>query len=286
MPIKIIECPRDAMQGLNDFIPTEKKIEYINQLLKVGFDTIDFGSFVSPKAIPQLKDTAEVLARLDFNNSKSNLLAIVANLRGAESACKFNEIKYIGFPFSISETFQNKNTNSSILDSLNAVKQIKELCLTNNKELVIYISMAFGNPYGEEWNTDIVEHWTSQISDIGVKIISLSDTIGIANPESISYLFNKLIPRFSDVEFGAHFHTTIDAWKEKIEAAYLNGCTRFDGAILGFGGCPMATNKLTGNMPTEKIIQYFEELNMELSINKNEFKKSLIESSKIFQTFF
>lgn len=286
MPIKIIECPRDAMQGLNDFIPTEKKIEYINQLLKVGFDTIDFGSFVSPKAIPQLKDTAEVFSRLDFNNSKSKLLAIVANLRGAESACKFNEIKYIGFPFSISETFQNKNTNSSILDSLNAVKQIQELCLTNNKELVIYISMAFGNPYGEEWNTDIVEHWTSQISDIGVKIISLSDTIGIANPESISYLFNKLIPRFSDVEFGAHFHTTIDAWKEKIEAAYLNGCTRFDGAILGFGGCPMATNKLTGNMPTEKIIQYFEELNMELSINKNEFKKSLIESSKIFQTFF
>ncbi len=286
MPIKIIECPRDAMQGLNDFIPTEKKIEYINQLLKVGFDTIDFGSFVSPKAIPQLKDTAEVLARLDFNNSKSKLLAIVANLRGAESACKFNEIKYIGFPFSISETFQNKNTNSSILDSLNAVKQIQELCLTNNKELVIYISMAFGNPYREEWNTDIVEHWTSQISDIGVKIISLSDTIGIASPESISYLFNKLIPRFSDVEFGAHFHTTIDAWKEKIEAAYLNGCTRFDGAILGFGGCPMATNKLTGNMPTEKIIQYFEELNMELSINKNEFKKSLIESSKIFQTFF
>ena len=286
MPIKIIECPRDAMQGLNDFIPTEKKIEYINQLLKVGFDTIDFGSFVSPKAIPQLKDTAEVLARLDFNNSKSKLLAIVANLRGTESACKFNEIKYIGFPFSISETFQNKNTNSSILDSLNAVKQIQELCLTNNKELVIYISMAFGNPYREEWNTDIVEHWTSQISDIGVKIISLSDTIGIASPESISYLFNKLIPRFSDVEFGAHFHTTIDAWKEKIEAAYLNGCTRFDGAILGFGGCPMATNKLTGNMPTEKIIQYFEELNMELSINKNEFKKSLIESSKIFQTFF
>jgi hydroxymethylglutaryl-CoA lyase len=280
--MKIIECPRDAMQGLHDFIPTQKKINYINQLLKVGFDSIDFGSFVSPKAIPQLADTAEVLANLDLSTTQSKLLAIIANIRGAEQAVTYPEIRYLGFPFSISETFQQRNTNSSIAQSLDSVKQIQELCTKNNKQLVIYISMGFGNPYGDVWNTEIAEKWVAEMDMLGVKIISLSDTIGIANPESISYLFSNLIPRFKHIEFGAHLHTTPTTWKEKIEAAYTSGCTRYDGAIKGFGGCPMASDALTGNMPTENLLSFFTEKNIDLGLNFKAFSDSMIGSVEVF----
>ncbi len=282
MAIKIIECPRDAMQGLHDFIPTTTKIEYINQLLKVGFDTIDFGSFVSPKAIPQLVDTAEVLANLDLANTTSKLLAIVANVKGAETAVQHPEIKYIGFPFSISETFQQRNTNSSIAQSLETVKTIQALCVKNNKELVLYISMGFGNPYGDVWNTEIVEKWVQEMHALGIKIISLSDTIGIANPDSISYLFKHLIPTFPTIEFGAHLHTTPNTWQEKIDAAYQNGCRRFDGALKGFGGCPMASDKLTGNMPTENMFIRFNELKEQTNINEDAFFKAMLSADKVF----
>lgn len=280
--IKLIECPRDAMQGLHDFIPTQTKIDYINTLLAVGFDTIDFGSFVSPKAIPQLQDTKQVLASLDLSKTKSKLLAIVANLRGAQEAVRFNEIQYIGFPFSISETFQQRNTNSSIAQSLDTVKQMQDLCVANNKQLVVYISMGFGNPYGDEWNVDIAQHWVSEMDKIGVKILSLSDTIGVANPETITYLFGNLIPAFKHIEFGAHLHTTPHTWHEKVDAAYQSGCLRFDGAIKGFGGCPMAADELTGNMPTEHLISYFAEKNIELGINKEAFQTSYHLATSVF----
>ncbi|MCB0409197.1 MAG: hydroxymethylglutaryl-CoA lyase [Flavobacteriales bacterium] len=280
--VKIIECPRDAMQGLHAFIPTQIKANYINQLLKVGFDTIDFGSFVSPKAIPQMRDTADVLSKLDLSTTKSKLLAIIANQRGAEDAVNFDEIQYLGFPFSISETFQQRNTNSSIQESLIRVADIQNLCAQNNKKLVVYISMAFGNPYGDDWNSEIVMEWTKKLSDLGVKIIALSDTIGVSNKENISYLFGNIIPEFKDVEIGAHLHTTPDTWREKIEAAYQNGCRRFDGAIKGFGGCPMAKDDLTGNMPTENMISYFNEQNIAISLNMNEFNSSLIKSLEVF----
>lgn len=270
------------MQGLHDFIPTEKKIKYINQLLKVGYDSIDFGSFVSPKAIPQLADTAEVLAGLDLSATQSKLLAIIANVRGAEQAVQFDEIRYLGFPFSISETFQQRNTNSSIAQSLDSVKRIQELCVAYNKKLVLYISMGFGNPYGDEWSTAIAEKWVSEMDKLEVKIISLSDTIGIANPDSITYLFSSLIPRFPHIEFGAHLHTTPTTWKEKIEAAYNSGCKRYDGAIKGFGGCPMAADELTGNMPTENLISFFEEKNIDLGLNKEEFTQSMVASYDVF----
>lgn len=280
--VKIIECPRDAMQGLHDFIPTDIKANYINQLLKVGFDTIDFGSFVSPKAIPQMKDTADVLSKLDLSNTKSKLLAIIANQRGANDAVQFEEIKYLGFPFSISETFQQRNTNSSIKESLIRVADTQNLCAQKNKELVVYISMAFGNPYGDEWNSEIVIDWTKKLSDLGVKIIALSDTIGVSNKDNISYLFGSIIPEFKDVEIGAHLHTTPDTWKEKIEAAYQNGCRRFDGAIKGFGGCPMAKDDLTGNMPTENMFNYFQENHINTNLNKDEFNQSLIKALEVF----
>lgn len=280
--VKIIECPRDAMQGLHDFIPTDIKANYINQLLKVGFDTIDFGSFVSPKAIPQMKDTADVLSKLDLSNTKSKLLAIIANQRGANDAVQFEEIKYLGFPFSISETFQQRNTNSSIKESLIRVANIQNHCAQKNKELVVYISMAFGNPYGDEWNSEIVIDWTKKLSDLGVKIIALSDTIGVSNKDNISYLFGSIIPEFKDVEIGAHLHTTPDTWKEKIEAAYQNGCRRFDGAIKGFGGCPMAKDDLTGNMPTENMFNYFQENHINTNLNKDEFNQSLIKALEVF----
>lgn len=280
--IKLIECPRDAMQGLHDFIPTAIKVAYINQLLKVGFDTIDFGSFVSPKAIPQLKDTAEVLSKLDLSTTKSKLLAIIANTRGANDAVLFEEINYLGFPFSISETFQQRNTNSSILQSLKTVEEVQALCIKHNKKLVVYISMAFGNPYGDEWNSDIVIHWTKKLADLGIEIIALSDTVGVSNKENISYLFSTLIPEFNNLEIGAHLHTTPTTWKEKIVAAYENGCQRFDGAIKGFGGCPMATDKLTGNMPTENLIAYFNEINIKTEINAKEFDKSMLLANKVF----
>ncbi len=282
MTLKLIECPRDAMQGLHHFIPTRTKIDYLNGLLSVGFDTIDFGSFVSPKAIPQLQDTAEVLANLDLNHTKSKLLAIIANQRGAESACQYEQINYLGYPFSISETFQQRNTNSSIADSLINVEAIQNLCIKHNKELVIYISMGFGNPYGDVWNVDIVEQWVNKMNQIGVKIISLSDTIGIANPESISYLFGNLISSLSHIEFGAHLHSTPDTVREKVEAAYRSGCRRFDGAIKGFGGCPMAADDLTGNMPTEKMIAYFEEIKIEIGLNKAAFRDSWLKADSVF----
>ena len=260
--VKIIECPRDAMQGIKPFIDTKTKAHYINNLLQLGFDTIDFGSFVSPRAIPQMKDTAEVLSMLDLDSTLSSLLAIVANVRGARQAVQFEEIEYLGYPFSISETFQLRNTNATIEESLTRLRDIQTVCQQYNKKLVVYLSMGFGNPYGDPWNVEIVQQWVDLLADFGVKIMSLSDTIGAANRESISYLFGNLIPPYPDVEFGAHFHTTPDTWFEKVDAAFKNGCMRFDGAIRGLGGCPMAKDKLTGNMPTEKLLDYFKQENV------------------------
>ena len=283
--MKIIECPRDAMQGIKDVIPTEVKSKYINSLLNIGFDTIDFGSFVSPKAIPQMHDTAEVLKQLDLSNTKSKLLAIIANTRGAQDACVFEEIRYLGFPFSISETFQQRNTNSNIAESLVRVEEIQNLCVQHKKELVVYISMAFGNPYGDEWNSDIVINWTKKLSDLGVKIIALSDTIGISNRENISYLFSNIIPEFKNVEIGAHLHSTKEKAQEKIDAAYKSGCQRFDVAIHGFGGCPMAKDDLTGNLATEDLEQYFNNNNITINLNTDLLHKAYLESWDVFNRY-
>ena len=280
--VKIIECPRDAMQGINTFIPTEDKARYANQLLKVGFDTIDVGSFVSPKAIPQMKDTADLIKLLKLENSDSKLLAIVANTRGAYQAVEFEEIDYLGFPFSISETFQIRNTNATIEKSLQRVADIQSITIKNKKKLVVYISMGFGNPYGDEWSVEIAERWVSDLYAMGVRIMNLSDTIGVSTPDSISYLFSNLVPSFPDVDFGAHLHTTPDKWEEKVHAAYESGCLRYDGAIKGYGGCPMAKDELTGNMPTEKMVSYFDEHNILTGLNMAEFHKSLVISSSIF----
>lgn len=281
--MKLIECPRDAMQGLHDFIPTETKAKYINQLLKVGFHTIDFGSFVSPKAIPQLRDTAEVLKLLDLSVTNSKLLAIVANKRGADDAAHFEEIDCLGYPFSISETFQQRNTNASIEESLGRVKEIQSVCQSANKQLVVYISMAFGNPYGDEWNTDIAIRWSERLhTELGVSILALSDTIGVSNPDNITSLFTALIPALPKVEFGAHLHTTPDTWREKVKAAHQSGCRRFDSAIKGFGGCPMAADKLTGNMPTENVLAYLNEIGESVQISNREFAKSLLAASSVF----
>lgn len=282
-PIKLIECPRDAMQGLHDFIPTETKVNYINQLLKVGFYTIDFGSFVSAKAIPQLRDTTEVLRGLDLSSTKSKLLAIVANTRGAEDAVKFKEIDYLGFPFSISETFQQRNTNSSIEESLMRVAEIQKLCKESNKILVVYISMAFGNPYGDEWNLHVAANWCKKLyENLGIEILALSDTIGVSNPANIKQLFSGLIPELPNVEFGAHLHSTPNTVFEKVEAAYQAGCRRFDGAIKGFGGCPMAKDELTGNMPTEEMISYINGENLGINIDNSEFQKSIAMALNVF----
>ena len=283
--MKITECPRDAMQGIKQFIPTDLKVEYLNQLLKVGFDVIDFGSFVSPKAIPQLQDTAEVLKGLDLSATRSKLLAIIANTRGAEDACKFEEIKYLGFPFSISETFQQRNTNSSIAESLKRVEEIQNLCINNKKEMVVYISMAFGNPYGDVWNSDIVINWTKKISEMGIKTIALADTIGCSTPDNITYLFSNLIPEFKNVQIGAHLHSTKQKAIEKIEAAYKSGCRSFDVAIHGFGGCPMAAEDLTGNMATEDLELYAKNNSVELNLNKTELEKSYELSWKVFNNY-
>lgn len=280
--IKLIECPRDAMQGIHELIPTEKKVAYINSILACGFDTVDFGSFVSPKAIPQMHDTAEVLEQLDLGLGNSNLLAIVANLRGAQDACVFDEITYLGFPFSISETFQQRNTNSSIEESLKRVEEIQRLCLKKKKEMVVYISMAFGNPYGEEWNADIAIEWTKKLSKLGIKIFAMSDTIGVSDPKNIKYLFSNLIPEFPELEIGAHLHTTPDKWEEKIKAAYESGCKRFDSAIKGLGGCPMATDKLTGNMPTENLIGWLEKKKVKTGIKKENFAEAMKVAMKTF----
>jgi len=278
--MKIIECPRDAMQGISDFIPTNKKILYINQLLKVGFDTIDFGSFVSSKLIPQLKDTAEVLNGLDLSNTSSRLLAIIANTRGAMNACNFQEIDCLGFPLSVSEQFQNRNTNKSIAKSLQVIEEIQNLSLKNNKDLVIYLSMAFGNPYGESYHPDIVLELIERLDSIKIKTIALSDTIGVSNSENIALLFSALVNAYPCIEFGAHFHTKKDNWREKIHSAYQNGCRRFDATLRGYGGCPMAKDDLVGNMPTEKLITYFTE---DLGLNQKELEKGLLLSSDLFR---
>lgn len=281
--IKIIECPRDAMQGIKDFISTEEKVHYIQSLLRVGFDTIDFGSFVSPKAIPQMVDTAEVLAKLDLSATKSKLLAIVANTRGAADASQFTEIDYLGYPFSISENFQMRNTHKTIAQSVVTLQEILDVASQSNKEVVAYLSMGFGNPYGDPWNVEIVGEWTERLSKMGVKILSLSDTIGSSNPENIDYLFSNLIPKYPEIEFGAHLHTTPNTWFEKVNAAYLAGCKRFDGAIQGFGGCPMAKDELTGNMPTEKLLSYFTSKKSISNLNALSFESAYNEATKIFK---
>lgn len=283
--VKIIECPRDAMQGIKMFIPTEKKVQYLQSLLAVGFDTIDFGSFVSPKAIPQMQDTAEVLAQLDLSKTKSKLLAIIANVRGAESAAIHDEIKYLGFPFSISENFQMRNTHKTIAESIITLQEIIEIAHKTDKEVVAYLSMGFGNPYGDPWNVEIVAEWTEKLAKMGVKTLSLSDTIGSSTPEVIDYLFANLIPEYSNIEFGAHLHTTPDKWHEKVDAAYNAGCVRFDGAIKGFGGCPMAKDELTGNMPTEKMLSYFTANKVDTGVKSTAFESSYNESMKIFDFY-
>ena len=280
--VNLVECPRDAMQGWKNFIPTQKKIEYINSLLKVGFYTIDFGSFVSPKAIPQMADTKEVLSNLELNNTSTKLLAIVANLRGAEEANSYDQINYLGFPFSISETFQKRNTNSSIVDSLETVDEIQDLCKKTNKELVVYMSMAFGNPYGDEYNAQILYQWTKEIIERGIKTISLADTVGVATPEQISSALNSLIPGYPAINFGVHLHSTQQNWKNKVEAAFNVGCNRFDGALKGIGGCPMANDELVGNMNTEWMIRYFKEKNVLPELDLDALEKSLILAEEIF----
>jgi len=280
--IHLVECPRDAMQGWKNFIPTSKKIEYINVLLQVGFDTIDFGSFVSPKAIPQMADTKEVINQLSLVNSKSKLLAIVANMRGADEAVVFDEITFLGFPFSISPTFQQRNANSTIEDSLIHVDEIQNLCIKSKKELVVYISMGFGNPYGDVYNEEIVMQWIEKLTALDIKIISLADTVGVAQPSQVSSVLKKLIPKYVDIEFGVHLHSTATNWKQKIDAALQAGCKRFDGALKGIGGCPMAGDDLVGNMDTELMIPYFKEKNISLQIDETALSESLLLASKIF----
>jgi hydroxymethylglutaryl-CoA lyase len=279
--IKLVECPRDAMQGWNTHIPTEQKVAYLSLLLKVGFDTLDFGSFVSPKAIPQLADTAEVLAQLP-EAEKTKLLAIVANIRGVENACQYERIEYVGFPFSISPTFQLRNTNSTMEQSLDTVKQLQELCIKNNKKAVVYISMGFGNPYGDAYSPELAAEWVDKMSTLDIPVVALSDTIGCSTPENIDYLFRTLIPAFPKMEIGAHLHTTPHTWEEKVAAAYLAGCRRFDGALKGIGGCPMAADVLTGNMPTENMIQYFEAQQLPLHLNKEALMDAMLMAQDIF----
>jgi hydroxymethylglutaryl-CoA lyase len=280
--IKIIECPRDAMQGIKPFIPTVRKVEYIQSLLRIGFDTIDFGSFVSPKAIPQMADTSEVLALLDLSQTTSKLLAIIANTQGATRASFHKEIRYLGFPFSISENFQMRNTHKTISESLVTLQEILEIADKSNQEVVTYISMGFGNPYGDPWNVDVVGEWTEKLANMGVKILSLSDTIGSSTPEVISYLFSNLIPKYPNIEFGAHLHTSLDKWFEKIDAAYQAGCLRYDGAIQGFGGCPMAKDDLTGNMPTEKLLSYFTQQKANTDTSPMSFESAYNVASRLF----
>ncbi len=280
--MKIIECPRDAMQGLHDFIPTETKVNYINQLLKVGFDTIDFGSFVSPKAIPQMRDTAEVLAGLNLSETRSKLLAIIANIRGAKDACQFDEIGYLGYPLSLSETFQQRNTNRSVNDAFNDLAEMQELSDDHEKVLVVYLSMGFGNPYSDPYEMDYVGEFVDRLDSMEVQVISLVDTIGVSNPKNISMLFETLIPKFPHIEFGAHLHSTPETISEKVEAAYNSGCRRIDGAIKGFGGCPMAKDDLTGNMATEKMLSFFDSKSIETGLDMEEFERAMSLSSSVF----
>lgn len=283
--IKIIECPRDAMQGIKTFIPTENKVRYIQSLLNCGFDTIDFGSFVSPKAIPQMADTAEVIKQLDLSRTQSKLLAIVANVRGAEEASGHTHIDYLGYPFSISENFQMRNTHKTIAQSVETLTEILKIANGTDKKVVTYISMGFGNPYGDPWSVEVVGEWTEKLAGMGVGILSLSDTVGSSTPEVIDYLFSNLIPKFPEIEFGAHLHSVPSKWHEKIDAAYNAGCRRFDGAIQGFGGCPMATDELTGNMPTEKILSYFTKEKQDTHVNWMAFEAAFNKATDLFSQY-
>jgi len=283
--IELVECPRDAMQGIKTWIPTEKKVLYLQALLNCGFHTLDFGSFVSPKAIPQMQDTAEVLAELDLDKTKTKLLAIVANLRGAQAAAEHPPIDFLGYPFSISENFQMRNTHKTIDQSVDVLKDILEVAEKSNKQVVTYLSMGFGNPYGDPWNVDIVAEWVERLSALGVGILSLSDTVGSSTPEIIEYLYSDLIPRYPGMQFGAHLHTRPDQWHEKVDAAYKAGCRRFDGAIQGFGGCPMAKDELTGNMPTEKMLSYFNTYDLQTGVDQLAFEAAYNKASDLFSLF-
>ena len=279
--LQLVECPRDAMQGIHDFIDTDKKVEYINALLQCGFHTLDCGSFVSPKAIPQMADTAEVLNRLD-KGADTKLSVIVANKRGALDAANHSRVDILGFPFSVSDEFQKRNTNASREEALDRVKEVKELCAKHNKELLIYLSMAFGNPYNELWNAEIVAEWTAKLAALDIQLFMPSDTIGSSNAESITAVYSLLNMEFPHLEIGAHLHTTPDSWKEKLDAAWDNGCRRFDSALKGFGGCPMAKDDLTGNMPTERVLQFLEEKNVVSEIDEESWARAMMLSSSVF----
>lgn len=281
-PIQITECPRDAMQGITAFIPTEVKAAYINLLLQVGFDTIDFGSFVSPKAIPQMQDTGQVLQMLDLSSSRSKLLAIIANYRGAEQAAQYQQITYLGFPFSISETFQQRNANTSIAEAFEIVKRIKALSELKGKKLLVYLSMGFGNPYGDQWHNDTVLHWAKKLTDEGVEYISLADTIGIAAPAQIESLYSSLSGNFKQTTWGVHLHATPESWQSKVEAAYKSGCKRFESALKGYGGCPMAKDELTGNIATENVIAYLQTQHVDLGLNLGKLQEAMDYSGKVF----
>ena len=283
--VKVVECPRDAMQGIKTWIPTNEKINYVQSLLNVGFDVLDVGSFVSPRSIPQMKDSREVLESLDLKSTNSKLLYIVANLRGANEACHYSQIDFLGFPFSISENFQMRNTNKTIDDSIDVLKGIISVSEKNNKKVVVYLSMGFGNPYGDEWNYEVLEKWISKINSLGVKTISISDTIGVSTPTKIDKVFKNVIKHFPRLEFGAHFHTKPSNWFEKIDSAYKAGCRRFDTAIQGYGGCPMAGDELTGNFPTEKLINYLNQKREPININLLNFETSYNEATKIFSNY-
>lgn len=280
--LKIIECPRDAMQGLDGFIPTEDKVRYLNQLLRVGFHTLDAGSFVSPKAIPQMRDTAAVFDQLDLTATPTKILAIVANTRGADEACRHPAVTYVGFPLSLSETFQQRNTNKSIPQALDTLNEIQDLCTQSGRTLVTYLSMGFGNPYGDPYDVDIVSRFTDILSTLQVRIVSLADTIGVATPEQISTLFRRLVADFPAVEFGAHLHAQPQAARERVEAALQAGCRRFDGAILGFGGCPLAKDDLVGNVPTEVILKCLEDRGTPAPLHLNEFTRSVAMARPLF----
>ena len=283
--VKIIECPRDAMQSIKTFIPTNIKLSYLQSVVDVGFDVVDIGSFVSLKAIPQLSDSSIIIDSIDLSNSNSKLLVIVANKKGAISASKFDKINYLGYPFSISENFQMRNTNKTITDSENELAEILFIAEKANKKVVVYLSMCFGNPYGDPWNLDIVNKWVQKLSEMGVKIISLSDTIGTSNPESIKSIFNSVLKNHNEIEFGAHLHSDPNTWYEKIQSAYESGCRRFDGAIKGFGGCPMASNELVGNMPTEKILSYLNTKKISNNVNTLRFESCYNQSLEIFNKY-
>lgn len=280
--VKLIECPRDAMQGIQPFIPTALKVEYLNALLRVGFDTLDFGSFVSPKAVPQMQDTPQVMFNLDLSATSTKLLAIVANMRGAIHAASYPEIQYLGFPLSLSETFQQRNTNKGIAEALKDVAKMQEVCTGKAKKLIVYLSMGFGNPYGDPWAPEVLAEFVQRLDKMGIRIIALSDTIGVADPPLIRHLFTHLLPAFPAIEFGAHLHTHPATWREKVEAAYSSGCRRFDSALRGLGGCPMAKDELVGNMPTENLVAYFENIGVPLPLDKKAFSEAVGLSEKVF----